>query len=165
MNKRHHDTGKETEEALQAALKNLLYKDGKVFRHKNGASIKRAGSQRTDGYRSVGVGGSKYLEHRVIWAIVYGAWPESEIDHIDGDKANNVISNLRLATRRINVLNTPIRSVNKSGERNIYWSKPHKAWRVSFLIDKNKHDLGCYKNFDDAVSARNKFMQESVHAF
>lgn len=53
-----------------------------------------AGSLRKDGYVKIQVDGRFYQAHRLAWLCVYGVWP-SAIDHIDGNRANNAIANLR----------------------------------------------------------------------
>lgn len=63
-----------------------------------------AGSEH-NGYLRIHVCGRQHLAHRIAWLLVTGAWPESEIDHIDGFKANNRWSNLRAATRAMNCQN------------------------------------------------------------
>lgn len=63
----------------------------------------RAGRVREkDGYRHLKHGGKMILEHRLAWLLHTGEWPENELDHRDGDRANNRIANLREATRSEN---------------------------------------------------------------
>jgi hypothetical protein len=58
-----------------------------------------------DGYLHARVFGKQYLVHRVAWLLTHGEWPPGEIDHIDGDRANNRLSNLRVASRGENCTN------------------------------------------------------------
>lgn len=64
-----------------------------------------AGHFGTHGYRYLKLKQIRYCEHRLVWFYVHGVWPKHEIDHIDGDKANNRIANLRDVTRSVNVQN------------------------------------------------------------
>jgi hypothetical protein len=73
---------------------------------------------------TVFVAGRAYLAHRLIWLIHHGHWPENRLDHVDGNRARNVISNLRLATAAQNAINrrsgrpaSGYRGVTKRGER------------------------------------------------
>jgi len=87
----------------------------------------RAGFLCTSGYRRLKFKGVRYPEHRVIWSLAYGGIPEDMfIDHIDGDKSNNELSNLRLATNQQNQFNRPA--------SNISWCKQTSKWRVQFTI-------------------------------
>lgn len=60
------------------------------------------GSKNWDGYLAMKVAGTLYYAHRLAWLYVHGIWPGSAIDHIDGDRSNNAIGNLRLATHSQN---------------------------------------------------------------
>jgi hypothetical protein len=75
--------------------------------HRRSAHIGReAGTKlQKSGYLLVELDGRKYYVHRVIWLIVYGHWPEYEIDHIDGDPTNNKLENLRDIPHSKNCLN------------------------------------------------------------
>lgn len=54
-----------------------------------------AGSLNDKGYRYIGIDGKTYRAHRLAWLLVHGVWPEMELDHINGDRDDNRISNLR----------------------------------------------------------------------
>jgi hypothetical protein len=64
-----------------------------------------AGCARKDGRYVVRVRGSLYYQHRVVWALVHGAWPSGEIDHINGDESDNRIENLRDVSSTVNQQN------------------------------------------------------------
>lgn len=68
---------------------------------------KRAGSVKKDGSRKIRLKGEEYLEHRLVWFYVYGKWPNSILDHINRDRTDNRISNLKEATTRENSRNRP----------------------------------------------------------
>jgi hypothetical protein len=67
------------------------------------------GTKHSDGYVSIRLAGKHYLAHRVAWLMYYGAWPEGIIDHINRDKSDNRINNLRDVDGTINVLNQATR--------------------------------------------------------
>lgn len=54
-----------------------------------------AGSLTDRGYRSIGIDGKQYRAHRLAWLMVHGVWPEMELDHINGNRDDNRIANLR----------------------------------------------------------------------
>jgi hypothetical protein len=74
-------------------------------------------SRDTNGYAQASIFDRPLMGHRVAWAIYYGDWPETEIDHIDRVKDNNRILNLRLVTRSENLRNRvlPPRKGNARG--------------------------------------------------
>ena len=75
-----------------------------------------AGQKSGWGYVRISLGNKKYSAHHLAWLIVYGKWPDKQIDHIDGDKENNAIANLRLVSASVNQLcNNNPRSNNKTG--------------------------------------------------
>jgi hypothetical protein len=67
-----------------------------------------AGSKAGNGYWQIKTGKVCYLAHRIVWAIVHGEWSEKDIDHIDGNRANNALSNLRVVTKSENMQNLAV---------------------------------------------------------
>lgn len=86
----------------QERLRSLFNYDHESGKLKRIASVrgsrKTVGSVRPDGYLTVCVDGKAYLYHRIVWLLINGFFPPDQIDHINGDKSDNRISNLRLAT-------------------------------------------------------------------
>jgi len=106
------------------------------------------------GYTRGVIWGRTFWAHRVAWAIHYGAWPEQQIDHIDGDRANNKISNLRDVTHTENTRNTGLQKNNSSGCTGVGWHKAQGGWRVR-IGHKGKHIyLGKFEKLDDAIAVR-----------
>ena len=99
------------------------------------------GSPHVDGYLSTMVKGKNHLLHRLAWLYVHGAWPAADIDHRDGVRSNNKLSNLREATRDENCQNTlwPL------GESGILGAvKVGSRWRSKIKIDGKVKHLGYF---------------------
>lgn len=115
-----------------------------------------AGSITGTGYRLIGVGGSYYNEHRLVWLYVHGQFPAlgTEIDHINGDRSDNRIENLRVVTRRVNIANAAIRNDNACGVRGVYFEKQCRKWRARIKFNNKHIDLGFFTSIEDAKRAR-----------
>jgi hypothetical protein len=90
----------------------------------------------------------KMKSHRVVWAIVNGVWPKNQIDHIDGNRSNNKIDNLREVTNLENHRNMKKSCSNGSGYMGVY--KHGERWRVKIC---NKH-IGVFDDLEQAIDAR-----------
>lgn len=105
------------------------------------------------GYTYITVAGHKYRAHRLAWFYVYGVAP-GLIDHIDGNKSNNSIRNLRVTTQRQNCYNTKRSSRNKSGHKGVCWDKSKGKWMASIRLSCGKQKtIGRYDSKDDAAAA------------
>lgn len=107
------------------------------------------------GYIEMRVDKTRILAHRLAWLYTYGYIPQI-IDHIDGNKQNNKICNLREATHKTNAYNSKIRSDNKSGVRCVSWDKTRNSWEIRLKIDGKLKHYGNYKYLDDAKEAADK---------
>lgn len=94
-----------------------------------------------------------YAAHRLAWVYVHGIIPSNMIDHINGDKDDNRIANLREATSSQNQRNTVKKSTNKSGYKGVCWHKRQKKWQVSIRYDGKPHHIGYFDNVLDASNA------------
>lgn len=108
------------------------------------------------GYVSVYVKGRNYAAHRIAWAMHYGAFPDGPLDHINGDRADNRICNLRVVTTSENQKNTRLDRRNKSGVSGVRFRSDRQLWEASIRSDRKLIHLGRFRNFDDAVSIRRK---------
>lgn len=106
------------------------------------------------GYRVGRVINDDYLAHRVIWALAYGEWPSEQVDHIDGVRTNNKISNLRAVSNAENSRNVAIRGNNSSGVMGVYWHSKIKRWCAEIRADGKKQHLGTFTELADAAEAR-----------
>jgi hypothetical protein len=138
----------------------------KVFRIKNGnlerlnynypngkwTVVKNWGNQH-DGYCHVGFNGRMIGYHSIIWVLSTGEdIPQGmEIDHINGNKIDNRIENLRLVTRRGNQQNQKRHRIGKLVGAS--YCKIQGNWESNIKIDKNKIFLGCYETEQEAHEA------------
>lgn len=98
------------------------------------------------------------MAHRVIWALVHGHWPENDIDHINGYRADNRLANLREATRSQNNVNSGVRADNTSGFKGVHFNKQQGKWQAQvYRNGKSKH-LG----FFVAAAEAGKAYQEAA---
>lgn len=107
-----------------------------------------------DGYRCGGVHKKPLLAHRVIWAMVHGRWPDGQIDHIDGNRQNNRLSNLREVPLADNARNAKVRRDNRSGIPGVLWHPRDKKWTVRIGGGDNRRSLGYFATLEGAIAAR-----------
>lgn len=112
-----------------------------------------AGGVSPKGYFQVSVFGRTYGAHNVIWCMVTGEWPNSEMDHRDGNKLNNRWDNLRLANSSQNQCNRRKSKSNTSGFKGVYWNKRHRKWRAKIGVFGKQKYLGFFKTPEAAFEA------------
>ena len=106
------------DEIKRYILDNFQYhKDGTITRTDRKNSN---GSLDKDGYLILKVKQKQFKAHRVAWLLNYGDFPKSELDHINRDRTDNRIENLRECTRRVQVLNRSIPPNKDTGVVGIY---------------------------------------------
>lgn len=114
-----------------------------------------AGYVTAQGYRYVQVNGDVYPVHHIIYSMKHVAEiNESHIDHIDGNKLNNRLDNLRLVSAKINNRNKPMTSRNKSGHMGISMHSITKKWRVQLNTDYGKKHIGYFDDINTAIKKR-----------
>ena len=106
------------------------------------------------GYLQVSLNKERVLAHRVAWLIHHGAWPFGEIDHVNGNKLDNRLENLRDVTSSENHKNMPKASNNTSGALGVSWRKDLGKWSAYIKAGGGKKHLGHFSCFDEAVTAR-----------
>jgi hypothetical protein len=106
------------------------------------------------GYHRMELLGRRYRSHRVAWAMHYGDWPSNNIDHINGTKTDNRISNLRVVAQLENARNARRPAHNMSGVVGVSWDKYNFKWVAEIGVNHKTVRLGRFKDFDDAVKAR-----------
>lgn len=120
----------------------------------------RAGSVRKDGYITVSALGFKYLAHRLAWFYVNAVWPTEYLDHINGDRTDNRIENLREVSAIHNARNTAMSAANTSGFRGVSFDKRRGKYVARIVDNYRQHVLGYFENIEDAVVAYNKASEE-----
>ncbi len=113
-----------------------------------------AGTSDRSGYQQIRINGKKYMSHRVAWAMSYGAWPTDVIDHINMDKADNRLANLRSATKSQNRYNLDAYKNNTSGHKGVSHNRKSGLWRAYISYDGARRFIGDYAAQADAVAAR-----------
>jgi hypothetical protein len=115
---------------------------------------KRAGGHDCHkGYRTVAIEGGRYMEHRIIWLIVYGRWPKDQIDHSHGNKGKNTVDGLREAHNSQNHQNQKNREDNSSGHTGVSWHKGASKWTANIDADSRHIYLGLFSKKQDAIDA------------
>ncbi len=94
-----------------------------------------------------------YKTHRVAWFLYYGKWP-NQIDHINGNKKDNRVINLRNVTHTVNNFNKKLRSNNTSKKTGINWCCRYKKWRARINVKGVTYFLGYFNLKKEAVRVR-----------
>ena len=108
------------------------------------------------GYLVGAIFGDSFRAHRVIWALHYGEWPNKQIDHINQDRTDNRIVNLRDVTNRENSMNRTIQKNNSSGVTGVCWYNRDSKWAAYIMVSGEKIHLGYYDTIKSATNARFK---------
>ena len=124
-----------------------------------------AGCADVHGYWKIKLGRKAYRAHRLAWLIVYGEWPSSDLDHINGDRLDNRLENLREATHSLNMQNkrSAMKNNKSSGLLGVTWNKQHKKWQSKIMVNKVFHHVG-YFNCPDEAHAAYLQKKRALHA-
>ena len=106
------------------------------------------------GYKHGSFNNKRALAHRVAWALQYGEWPRNVIDHINGDKQDNRISNLRDVSQSENMHNVGERVDNCTGARGVSKCTDRDWYDARITVRGKTHCLGRYKTLSEAIAAR-----------
>lgn len=139
--------------------------EGKFYRLRGRRASRRIAEEITSsnhGYIVLSFLSTKYMAHRVAWGMVHGELDESVyIDHIDGDKTNNKISNLRVATKQQNGWNVGLAKQNTSGIKGVHFDSYSGMWRASCQQTK----LGRFKTKEEAAEAVKSYRERAHGPF
>lgn len=115
----------------------------------------REAGKSSNGYVQVRLDGVLMSAHRVVWAICTGEWPPSgmDIDHINMNRSDNRIENLRLATRSQNKYNTVKQRDNTSGHKGVDFDRSRGLWRARISVDGRVIQIGRFASAEAAGAA------------
>jgi hypothetical protein len=111
-------------------------------------------AKNSDGYLGGKLMGQSVKAHHVIWALVNGEWPIGEVDHINGNRSDNRVDNLRLTDKSGNQRNASRRKDNTSGQAGVTFNVKWQRWSARINANGKRLFLGWFGNFEDAVAAR-----------
>jgi hypothetical protein len=121
----------------------------------------QAGMVRRDGYRAISFGERLYTAHRLAWFYVHGFWPVDQLDHVNRERDDNRIANLREATRGQNMQNRVMSPDNLSGFKCVQKSKSGR-WTARIVIAGKRKRLGW---FDTPEQAHAAYVDAAKHYF
>jgi len=144
----------------------FAYQDGQLFwRVNRGSQLckgKPAGTPVQNGYTKVRIRemGGSIGAHRIIFCMEHGYLPDY-VDHINGNKSDNRIENLRAATKAENCQNAKMPTTNTSGIKNVFWNKLRNKWAVALTVKNARKFFGLFDDIElaelVAQEARNKY--------
>ena len=112
-----------------------------------------AGCVRSDKYRIIGIHGTNFLAHRLAWLITYGDWPKGQIDHVNMNRDDNRLSNLRDVSVSSNQANCRARRDSPFGMKGVGRHKDGKRFRARIHVEGKEIYLGVYSTPEQAHAA------------
>lgn len=110
------------------------------------------------GYVRIRINGTKYLAHRLVWLYVYGYFPADQVDHINGNRQDNRLVNLREATRTENARNRARRRDNSSGFTGVSFDNKSKKWQVQCSLHGRRTRIGGFTTPQEASKVYEQFI-------
>lgn len=136
-----------------------------VWRTTKGRAIKgeKVGWLSKHGYIEAQVQGKRFKAHHLVWYIHHGYFPK-QLDHIDGDRTNNKIENLRECTTVENARNRKKKN-NRALPRNVYHAKTKGKYRVYLTIEGKQISFGTFSDLRLADSVAKQARELYYGAF
>lgn len=106
------------------------------------------------GYKVGTLFGKIYTGHRVVWCIAFGEWPKSQVDHINGVRTDNKLSNLRLCSNSENHKNQKMPRTNTSGCVGVFLEPRTGSWTAEIYDQGKRFALGTFIEKEQAIAAR-----------
>ena len=130
----------------------FFYEPETGFLYRKRSPEKPAGRLRKNGYIDVKCKSVQQLIHRVIWLHYYGVHVDGFIDHINRDRSDNRISNLRCVTKKQNSENKS-KKRSKSLPKGVFFAKDKKKWQAAICSNYKQHHLGFFDSPKEAELA------------
>lgn len=151
---------------LEALRRDVIYDNGALYWASDPEIVKswpgsrkryagcRAFKKMVRDYMAGRFGGRRYYAHQIVWLLFNDELPKS-IDHINGDKCDNRVENLRAATQQEQSRNLPLRRDNKTGFVGVrFRADLGNKWIAEIHLDGKQKYLGCFSDKMSAVAAR-----------
>lgn len=119
-------------------------------------STKEPGMNTWNGYRAIKIDFVTYRAHRLAWLYFYGRWPKGSLDHINCNRQDNRISNLRESDHSKNGMNRPATKSNTSGYKGVSFDKRRNCWHASVGFKGKNISAGDFSTAKEASAAYNK---------
>ena len=131
-------------------LREILWYDFETGKFKRRVTIGKARAESTAdilgkrGYYYINIDGKRYYSHRLVWFYVTGEWPAGQIDHINLNKTDNRIINLREATHQQNQYNVSLQRNNTSGFKGVNFNNVKRKWMARIAKNGKRVHLGYF---------------------
>ena len=123
------------------------------FRGGSAKAGARAGSLDSSGYFQIQISKKMHLSHRLAWFFTHGEFPKGMLDHINGDRQDNRICNLREVTASENAINRAARSCSELGYKGVSADKRTGRFRAYLGVGGKMKTIGVFATVEDAVRA------------
>lgn len=137
-------------------LRNLLRYEattGKLYSRKSGKEVFT--NTHHSGYKKGAINNRTYIAQRICMTIQAGQWPNGEVDHINGDKADNRLCNLRVVTKSQNQRNAKMRKDNTAGHVGVSL-RANGKWQAYISLDGGRAHIGTFNCRSAAIVARKR---------
>lgn len=130
---------------------------GRLYWKINRGNVKAgssAGTLHPDGYLVVRFQKKPYQGHRLAWFLHHGKWPEGTLDHINHNRSDNSLANLRDVPQSVNQKNKSKSTRNTSGVTGVCFSKSRGKWYALITVDLKRIHIGYYDTLEEAALER-----------
>ena len=140
----------------------MVHRDGSISKPFHGKTKRTFGTDNGDGYMRVRIGNKNYRLHRLVAQAFLSDFSEPlDVDHIDGNRSNNGVENLRMATKSLNLHGFAKKSKGCSSEyKGVCFHKIWKRWQAKLVLNRKTRYLGYFDNEIEAAEAYDNYKRE-----